>query len=573
MTEMTGIVPALVDAGAGFELDDLRVREGDIVVSLRRKTDDGRVELVVGAQDAPGAVWRGARCAVRYSTRLASVSPAEREELRALIHTFGAATERWLIAHPDASAGDLPKAFSLGTERIAFTPEGALELLGLRLDASLPGGWRLAGIYPSSMISESEAAHLSLVLELAHPSDGTLRVELGARNDAARAFARSAHLDLSYLTLGSSPPASVAPAMRLLGLLLRLRDTDEVEIEFVSATSAAPLLPPSSAPLALAPGAPKSAEWLNLAVNTPCAQACQFCSVLEVSPAWTKDLRFERLLLDLRSNAAAGVRRVRLNGYDPLTHPRVLELAHAVRQLGYAEVMVFSPCTTLADVDFLDALLEALPPAPSFHVPVYGPTAEVHDRVVGRAGAFERVARALELLGERLPREHLVITSVAVKDNLAHLLELRRWALERAIRFHVQTPYPSSESPSDRYHTSAARFRDIAAETLRAGCESVIVNGVPPCVYFERGEALGIEPKSWLTDEQRPLPGREYVGGAFSHRALVVQHSVSVPPAVACPHERECALATACPREVLRSYADLHGLDELTPVRLRSLLR
>ena len=39
----------------------------------------------------------------------------------------------------------------------------------------------------------------------------------------------------------------------------------------------------------------------------------------------------------------------------------------------------------------------------------------------------------------------------------------------------------------------AARFRDIAAETLRAGCESVIVNGVPPCVYFERGEALGID--------------------------------------------------------------------------------
>jgi MoaA/NifB/PqqE/SkfB family radical SAM enzyme len=360
--------------------------------------------------------------------------------------------------------------------------------------------------------------------------------------------------------------------MRLLGLLLRLRDTDDVEIDLVSATSAAPMLPAGAAPRALAPGAPRSAEWLNLAVNTECAQACQFCSVLEVSPAWTKDLRFERLLLDLRSNAEAGVRRVRLNGYDPLTHPRVLELAHAVKQLGYAEVMVFSPCTVLADADFLDALLEALPPAPAFHVPVYGPTAEVHDRVVGRAGSFERVARALELLGERLPRENLVVTSVAVRDNVAHLLELRRWALQRAIRFHVQTPYPSSESPSDRYHTSVARLRDIAAETMREG-ESVIVNGVPPCVYFARGEALGIDPKSWLRDEQRPLPGREYVAGAFSHRALVVQHSVSVPPAVACPHREECALATACPREVLRAYADTHGLDELEPVRLSALLR
>src|SRR5690606_34674570 len=143
--------------------------------------------------------------------------------------------------------------------------------------------------------------------------------------------------------------------------------------------------------------------------------------------------RHERLLLDLRSNAEAGVRRVRLNGYDPLTYPRLIELAAAVRDLGYEEVLVFSPCTELADEARLDALLAALPPGPSFHVPVYGPRAEIHDRVVGRPGAFERVARALEHLRARLPREHVVITTVAVEDNLAHLLELRRWALERAI--------------------------------------------------------------------------------------------------------------------------------------------
>src|SRR5690606_19619341 len=98
-------------------------------------------------------------------------------------------------------------------------------------------------------------------------------------------------------------------------------------------------LVPSLGEGAKRPALPGAREWLNLAINSPCGQACQFCSVLDVSPPWTDDARHERLLLDLRSNAEAGVRRVRLNGYDPLTYPRLIELASAVRDLGYEEVL------------------------------------------------------------------------------------------------------------------------------------------------------------------------------------------------------------------------------------------
>lgn len=571
MTDLTAIVPG-VTGGGGFELDDVRAEGEELALSLRRTSDGGRVELVIGAPDAPRAVWRGERCALRYSTQIGQVTEGEREELRALIEGFGGGTDRWLAANPDATPADLPRSLAPSEERVPFTPDGVLRLLGMSYGAELPGGWRLAGIYPSSMISESESAHMTLVLELRHPSDGALRAELGARNEAARAFARSAHLDLTYLTFGSTPPASAERAMRFLGLMLRLRDTERVEIEHVDATAPSALLLPDASPALLPAETARAAEWLNLAVNSPCEQACEFCSVQELSPPWSGDVGYERLLADLRSNAAAGVRRLRLNGYDPLTHPRVLDLAREARALGYEEVVVFSPCTVLADEAFLDALLAALPDRACFHVPVYGPTAEVHDRVVGRDGAFARVERAMELLRARLPEDRLVITSVAVQGNVEHLLELRRWALERAARFDVKAPYPSSESPTDRFRDAAATFRRIAEETMRAGEAPLVVNGVPPCVYFERSAALAVDPRTWLPDEGHALPGREYASAAFTHRALVVQHGAALPAAVACPHREACALATVCPREVLRSYADEHGLGELAPVSLRSLL-
>ena len=69
-----------------------------------------------------------------------------------------------------------------------------------------------------------------------------------------------------------------------------------------------------------------------------------------------------------------------------------------------------------------------------------------------------------------------------------------------------------------------------------------------------------------------PLPGTEYRDERFRHRAGEAEHAAFHASSVPCPHESKCVLASACPGEVLRSYAELYGLDELRAVSLRDLV-
>jgi MoaA/NifB/PqqE/SkfB family radical SAM enzyme len=555
---------------------DLELRPGpELVLRLQRAGGSGRIDLIVDGPEARGAVWRAAHAAIRYSADFAALDEQGRAELRALIVQLGTVVERWLSAHQGRSVADFLAAQAAPARRLVFGPAALLELLApeVTLGADLAEGWRLDALYPSSHLSESVAEHLSLVAELVHPVSGRLRLEVGKRNDRAHAFARSEHFDVSYLTLGSAPDPSATAVVRWLGLLLRLRDSPALEVEFPLASEDAAAIERRLAP----PGA-RSAEWLNLALDAPCGQSCAFCSALDVSPPWRDDdeSRLARALADLRSHHAAGVRKLRLNGYDPLAFPRLLELAAEVRRLGYERVSVYSPCTRLADPAVLDELLRALPDHVVFYVPIYGPTAPLHDAVVGTPGAFVLVRRALAHLVARLPAGRVIVSSVAVSSNLDGLLALRDWVRDLGVTLRVQTPYPSSESPRDRFHECAASFDAIARATMPdAAREPLVVDGVPPCVYWRRGRELGLRAADWLVvhEPRRPLPGREYAHGSYVHRALPVQNSAFVASAVACPHEDRCALRDACPREILRSYADQHGLDELRPVALPELLR
>ena len=100
------------------------------------------------------------------------------------------------------------------------------------------------------------------------------------------------------------------------------------------------------------------------------------------------------------------------------------------------------------------------------------------------------------------------------------------------------------------------------------------VQGVVPCVVFRRMRHETIPLRVWLDTPERkpPLPGTEYRDERFRHRAGETEHAAFHASAIPCPHENKCVLASACPGEVLRSYAELYGLDELHPVSLKDLV-
>lgn len=534
------------------------------------------VEVSVVPLETPGPVFRRLeRCAVRYRGALAVRTPERREEVSRLVMAVAMSIDTLLGLHPGKTIAE-----ALGRRRETgkwiFGRESLRAMLSPEIvEGSVAAeGFALCDVYPSSYLQKSHEALLDLVLDFRRESDGRrLLLIVGRRDDSKPAFATTAHFSVKHLSLGAVDPPGADAVRSLVGFLLQLRDHEGLEVVFPDVMAdVAPALLPEKTVVEDRPD-----EVLNLAIDAECEQSCAFCSIKETAPAEDGgDRALARLLADLVSNRQRGVRKVRINGYDPLGFSRIVELLRRTKDLGYTEAHVFSPCTRLADSEFCREVLDSLPEMKRFHVPLYSTHAEVHDRIVGRAGAFDLVTRALDNLLARLEPQNIWILHVVTKEGLGEVDELARFASSRGLAFHPHMPYPSFESRADRYFTSAPRMTDVAEALVKPLVRGhrLSVQGVVPCVVFERMRNERVPLRVWLDapDQKPPLPGTEYRDERFRHRAGEAEHAAFHASSVPCPHEGKCVLASACPSEVLRSYAELYGLDELRPVSLRDLV-
>jgi hypothetical protein len=458
-----------------------------------------------------------------------------------------------------------------------FGREALRGMLSPEIVVGEPGveGFSLGDVYPGSYLQKSHDGLLDLVLDFRREADSRrLLLIVSRRDDTKPAFATTTHFSIKHLSLGAVDPPGADAVRALVGFILQLRDHEGLEVVFpdVLADVAPALLPEvAAAPI------DRPDEVLNLAIDAECGQSCVFCSIKETAPAEDgADRALARLLADLVSNRQRGVRKVRINGYDPLGFSRIVELLRRSKDLGYEEAHIFSPCTRLADSTFCNEVIEALPEGKRFHVPLYSTRPEVHDRIVGQTGAFARVIRAIDNLLSRLSPSDVWILHVATKDALNELEGLSKFAADRGLAFHPHMPYPSFESRTDRYFSAAPRMTEVAEAIVKplGRGERVFVQGVVPCVVFQRMRNERAPLRVWLDAPERrpPLPGTEYRDERFRHRAGEADHAAFSASAVPCPHESRCVLASACPGEVLRSYAELYGLDELRPVSLKDLV-
>lgn len=534
------------------------------------------VEVTVVPQNAPPPVFRRLeRCAVRYRGALAVRTDERKEEVSRLVLVVAMSVDRLLEMHPGKTIAE-----ALGRRREQgkwiFGRESLRGLLSPEIveGEATAEGFVLRDVYPTSYLQKSHASILDLVLDFQRETDGRrLLLIVGRRDDSKPAFATTTHFSIKHLSLGTVDPPGADAVRALVGFLLQLRDHDGLEVVFPDVLAdVAPVLLPEARVEDERPD-----EVLNLAIDAECEQSCAFCSIKETTPAEDGgDRTLARLLADLVSNRQRGVRKVRINGYDPLGFSRILELLRRTKELGYTEAHIFSPCTKLADETFFQAILDSLPADKRFHVPLYSVNAEVHDRMVGRPGAHALVMQALDHLLSRLPAENIWILHVVTRQGLGEIGALARFAHSRGLAFHPHMPYPSFESRADRYFSSAPRMSDVAdalAQVFADG-QHLAIQGVVPCVVFRRMAREKIPLRVWLDtpDRKPPLPGTEYRDERFRHRAGETEHAAFHASAIPCPHENKCVLASACPGEVLRSYAELYGLDELKAVTLKDLV-
>ncbi|UJR84361.1 radical SAM protein [Sandaracinus amylolyticus] len=575
----TGRSPLALLTGAptGWAYDRVDLPSDDeLLVRFSATRSRDWVEVRVVPLGAPGPVFRRlAHCQVRYRASVAQTGPEGREVVANLVLGIALAVDARLSAFPRATIAEV-MGRRADRQGIVFTPEGVRELLVPWIVEGIPvaGGWSLADVYPASRTMLRGDIDRSLVLDFTHAtSDERAIFCISPHLPDPPGFARSAHLQLDHVTMGRPSSPSIETLRAFVAFVVQLNDHPRLSITF-----------PEDA-IVIAPGdgidLAREDEVLNLAISSECGQQCAFCSVKSTAPAFDGgDETFAAVSNDLAREARRGVRTFRLNGYDPLSYSRVVDVAKLASALGYQRVQIFSPATRLSDRAFAEKLFAALPPHREIFVPIYGVTAAVHDAVVGRPGAFDEVQRALVNLHE-MGEVRVSLLSVITSKNHHELHALWAFANERRVTLSAHFPYPSFESRADRYFESAPRQHEVAsalfaerARTTGPKCSAreaqQLLEGVAPCVIHRAASAHGVRLIEWLPHDEiaPPIPGTEYRDSRYRQRAGDAFSAATVP----CPHAERCAMRTICPGVLLRAYVELHGDEEFQPVTLREIL-
>jgi len=319
---------------------------------------------------------------------------------------------------------------------------------------------------------------------------------------------------------------------------------------------------------------------LNLAVPGDCGQACRFCSVRERVTLPHKQeehaLVADTLGRDIRRAAERGVRLLRINGIEPLNAPYLFDLLALAREVGYDEFHLLSTCRPLADKAFCARFLAAQPEKFRIYVPLYGSTAALHDAVTGAPGSFDDVMQAAENLRAVKPPGEVVFTTVLTRDNLDDVVAMRDVARGRCKWWEVHLPFPNSSSQDDRFRASTVSMTEALGAVYRERwwpLADLQLGEVLPCVALRHQQASGhgLITTQRLRMRTMELAGTFYAGAGFAHSYGSERDSAFISATVACPHAEGCALAPVCPKKTYALYAEVHGLEELAPVRREQL--
>jgi MoaA/NifB/PqqE/SkfB family radical SAM enzyme len=443
-------------------------------------------------------------------------------------------------------------------DEVVFDVPTFLEHLpkGIDVGEVLHGAWRIEDAY----FGRDDAIQLQI-------SDGrtTFTVLVMPRDDARAAYRRTPHFDIVHLSRRGRDP--VMKDVSALAAMQRLASA----IAFADRPPRIWRFPPRTARSTEGPAEARPDERvLNLAIDGACNSRCSFCSlsVVHQPESVFDDAYHAQVLGELERARAEGISFVRVNGIEPLTYPRIVEVIAHATAIGFTRARVFTTALPLADRAFAERVVAAMPEGRSIIVPLYGASAEVHEAMTGKPGSFTQILAALENLRALLGPHEVEISTVIMQQNLGEIGGIREIAARHGVGLETHMPYPSLGGRTDPYRTVAPRFSDAVA-VMHALEPPVPVMEAPPCVVLRHERATGIPSFTRIRPAQRGAAGNAYRSERY------VQSGgpglVNVAANVRCPEAGSCALAERCTQEIYRAYAELHGLGELSAIRPEEL--
>lgn len=187
---------------------------------------------------------------------------------------------------------------------------------------------------------------------------------------------------------------------------------------------------------------------------------CIFCGEMT-----TRDYVFSDPHEVIRSiqERGRGLDTVAIAGYEPLSHPGVLDMIAACREVGIPQVELMTTGIPLGDRQLCDALVRA--GLTSAVVPLYSDVEDENDFVMRRRGAWRATLRGLDRLHELGCCIHL--HTLIARQNLHAIDRLYRFATARWGASFVAAP-PRNKTKSTNYEDIAVRYADLAEAVREA---------------------------------------------------------------------------------------------------------
>ncbi|MDD5067861.1 MAG: radical SAM protein, partial [bacterium] len=162
-------------------------------------------------------------------------------------------------------------------------------------------------------------------------------------------------------------------------------------------------------------------------------------------------------------------------GNEPLLFPKLQETIALAVKNGFREIEVLTSGGPLSDIFFLRELVQA--GVTSFSLPLFGSTAETHDRIVQKKGSFRELMTALGSL-KQVRGIRVFIHTNLLKQNLNELPALER-LVTREFGFPFAILPTRTKFTNLPFREYTPSYREVIS-TLKGKVRSLL--GFPYCI-------------------------------------------------------------------------------------------
>ncbi|MFZ4578820.1 MAG: radical SAM protein [Myxococcota bacterium] len=291
---------------------------------------------------------------------------------------------------------------------------------------------------------------------------------------------------------------------------------------------------------------------LDLKLGFRCNNKCQFC-VQGDKRDHVRDLTTAEAIERLQQ-ARATCDGVLLTGGEITIREDVPEIIRAAKSLGYQLIQVQTNGRRLAYPKYCEALVEA--GATEFNPSLHGHTPELHDQLVGAAGAFRQCVQGMRNL-QRL-KQKVLSQTVITRSNVAYLLPTARLLVSLGVH-QVQFAFVHALGSAEKnWDETVPRYPDVAKalgpalDFVRTAGRQTITEAVPFCFLHGR-EWAAIEP---ALPDTTVLDGDVTIGDYERYRRE--EGKRHGPPCQSCTWQLRC-------EGPWKEYPQKYGWDEFVP--------